>query len=91
MSFPGKLVRRNSHEATPGIYFRLLFVGLLRGHRFGARYRLACGGSLTVRDFLGVGMADAPPDHTTISRARRLIDLETHRDVFGWVLGSRLN
>jgi transposase len=26
------------------------------------------------------------PDHTTISRTRRLIDLETHRKVFGWVL-----
>ena len=25
------------------------------------------------------------PDHTTISRTRRLIDLETHRAVFTWV------
>jgi hypothetical protein len=27
------------------------------------------------------------PDHSTISRTRRLIDLDTHREVFGWVLG----
>src|SRR5258708_39870879 len=27
-----------------------------------------------------------PPDHSTISRTRRLIDVETHRAVFGWVL-----
>ena len=27
------------------------------------------------------------PDHCTISRAR-LIDLDTHREVFSWVLGS---
>jgi transposase len=27
------------------------------------------------------------PDHSTISRTRRLIDIETHRKVFGWVLG----
>jgi transposase len=26
------------------------------------------------------------PDHTTIARTRRLIDLETHRQVFAWVL-----
>jgi transposase len=26
-----------------------------------------------------------PPDHTTLSRTRRLIDVETHRDVFTWV------
>jgi superfamily II DNA or RNA helicase len=25
-------------------------------------------------------------DHSTISRTRRLIDVETHRAVFGWVL-----
>ena len=29
---------------------------------------------------------ESTPDHTTISRTRRLIDLETHRTVFGWVL-----
>jgi transposase len=27
------------------------------------------------------------PDHTTISRTRRLIDVETHLEAFGWVLG----
>jgi transposase len=26
------------------------------------------------------------PDHSTISRTRRLIDLDTHREVFAWVL-----
>jgi hypothetical protein len=39
-----------------------------------------------LRDFLGVGLEDAPPDHSTISRTRRSIDLETHRAVFTWVL-----
>ena len=27
-----------------------------------------------------------PPEHSTISRTRRLIDLETHRAVFTWIL-----
>jgi transposase len=30
-------------------------------------------------------LEDPPPDHSTISRTRRLIDLETHRAVFTWV------
>ena len=30
--------------------------------------------------------AEAPPDHSTISRTRRLIDLETHKAVFTWIL-----
>jgi transposase len=42
--------------------------------------------SLALRDFIGVSLEDAPPDHSTISRTRRLIDLETHRAVFTWVL-----
>jgi Transposase domain (DUF772) len=42
--------------------------------------------SLALRDFLGVGLDQAPPDHSTISRTRRLIALETHRAVFA--LGS---
>src|SRR5262245_52038577 len=42
--------------------------------------------SLALRDFLGVGLGDDPPDHSTISPTRRLIALETHRAVFTWVL-----
>jgi transposase len=39
-----------------------------------------------LRGFLGLGLEEAPPDHSTISRTRRLIDLETHREVFTWIL-----
>jgi transposase len=33
-----------------------------------------------------VVLPEAPPDHSTISRTRRLIDLETHEAVFTWIL-----
>src|SRR5436309_514832 len=42
--------------------------------------------SLALRDFLGIGLEAAPPDHSTISRTRRSIALEAHRAVFTWVL-----
>jgi transposase len=42
--------------------------------------------SLSVREFLGLELGEAPPDHSTISRTRRLIDVETHRAVFSWIL-----
>jgi transposase len=35
---------------------------------------------------VGIPLNDGAPDHTTISRTRRLIDLETHREVFHWIL-----
>src|SRR5208283_4634519 len=37
--------------------------------------------------FCIIGLDEATPDHCTISRTRRLIDVETHRRVFLWVLG----
>ncbi len=40
---------------------------------------------MTLREFLGLVLPDAPPDHSTISRTRRLIDLETHESVFTWM------
>jgi DNA-binding Lrp family transcriptional regulator len=42
--------------------------------------------ALALREFLGLVLPDAPPDHSTISRTRRLIDLETHEAVFTWIL-----
>ena len=71
---------------APGIYFRLLLVGYFEGidSERGIAWRAA--DSLTLRDFLGLTLPEAPPDHSTISRTRRLIDVETHRAVFTWVL-----
>jgi len=33
-----------------------------------------------------MGLDEQTPDHSTVSRTRRLIDLETHRNVFLWIL-----
>jgi transposase len=35
---------------------------------------------------LSLGLEEIPPEHSTISRTRRLIDVETHRAVFTWIL-----
>lgn len=42
--------------------------------------------SLSLRKFLGYALDEATPDHSTISRTRRLYWLETHKAVFRWVL-----
>jgi transposase len=70
----------------PGRYFRLLLLGYFEGldSERGIAWRAA--DSLAVRSFLGLGLEERGPDHSTISRTRRLIDVETHREVFGWVL-----
>jgi transposase len=73
-------------SVTPGIYFRLLLVGYFEGidSERGIAWRAA--DSIGLRKFLGVGLDEQTPDHSTISRTRRLIDVETHRKVFFWIL-----
>ena len=70
----------------PGTYFRLLLIGYFEGidSERGIAWRTA--DSLALRGFLGLDLDEAPPEHSTISRTRRLIDLETHRAVFTWIL-----
>jgi transposase len=70
----------------PGTYFRLLMIGYFEGldSERGIAWRAA--DSLGLRQFLQIGMDEATPDHSTISRTRRLMDVETHRKVFQWVL-----
>jgi transposase len=73
-------------SVPPGMYFRLLLIGYFEGidSERGIAWRVA--DSLTLREFLGLSLSEAPPDHSTISRNRRLIDVETHQEVFAWVL-----
>lgn len=70
----------------PGIYFRLLLVGYFEGidSERGIAWRL--GDSFSLRRFVGLLLSEKTPDHSTISRTRRLIDLETHQEVSTWVL-----
>src|SRR6266550_340177 len=42
--------------------------------------------SLAPRSFLGAGLNEMPPDHSTIARTGRLIDVEAHQAVCRWVL-----
>lgn len=72
---------------APGVYFRALLVGYFEGidSERGIAWRTA--DSLALRSFLGFELSQTTPDHSTISRTRRLIDVETHRKVFLWVLG----
>ena len=82
-AFYAKVMGRPS--LPPGQYFRLLLVGYFEGidAERGIAWRAA--DSLAVRSFVRLALHEAAPDHTTISRTRRLIDVDTHRAVFTWV------
>jgi transposase len=71
---------------APGLYFRLMMIGFFEGldSERGIAWRVA--DSLTLRQFLHLGLDERTPDHVTISRTRRLIDGVSHQEVFGWVV-----
>jgi len=79
--------RMGRPSMPPGVYFRLLMVGYFEG--IGSEREIAwrCADSRSLSSFLGYGPTEGTPSHGTLSRTRRLIDLETHREVFAWILG----
>jgi len=86
------LCRRFYHESLgrpglpPGVYFRMLFVGYFEGIDSERGIDWRCSDSLTLREFLGYSLTESTPDHSTLCTTRQRIDLETHQDVFVWVL-----
>src|SRR5216684_306383 len=72
---------------APGIYFRLLMVGYFEGIDSERGIAWRASDSLSIRSFVGIALDESVPDHSTISRTRRLMDVETHQAVFQWVLG----
>src|SRR2546426_10066789 len=71
-----------------GVYFRLLLIGYFEGIDSERGIAWRAQDSLALRRFLRVGLEESPPDHSTISRTRRLVDVETHREGVTWGLGG---
>lgn len=76
---------RGRPSLEPGRYCRLLLLGYFEGLDSERGIAWRATDSLAVRSVLRLPLDDAPPDHSTISRTRRLMDLETHGAVFTWV------
>ena len=70
----------------PGRYLRLMLIGYFEGLDAERAIAWRAADSFALREFLGLVLPEAPPDHSTISRTRRLIDIDTHEAVFTWML-----
>ena len=70
----------------PGVYFRMLLVGYFEG--LGSQRGIAwrCADSLSLREFLGVPLAEETPDHSSLTRVRDRLPLSVHVAVFQFVL-----
>ncbi len=70
----------------PGVYFRMLLIGYFEGIDSERGIAWRCADSLSLREFLGYALDEKTPDHSSLSVIRGRMDLETHRDIFTWVL-----
>ncbi|MFH1185504.1 MAG: transposase [Chloroflexota bacterium] len=90
--FVEELCARFYHETigrpsiAPGAYFRMLLIGYFEGIDSERGIAWRCSDSLGLREFLGYGLAQMTPGHSSLSRTRQRIDVDTHQAVFTWVL-----
>ena len=73
-------------SVPPGVYFRMLFVGYFEGIDSQRGLDWRCSDSLALREFLGVPLGEATPDHSTLSVTRARLPQEVHDQVFEFVL-----
>ncbi len=64
----------------------MLMIGVFEwiGSERGIAWR--CADSRSLADFLSFGPTGATPEHSTLSKTRQCLDVETHDEVFDWVL-----
>jgi len=70
----------------PGTYFRMLLIGYFEGLGEDRAIAWRCADSLSLRTFLGYGLDEATPDHSSLSRIRDRLPVEVHEEVFSFVL-----
>ena len=78
--------RRGRPSLPPGRYFRMHLVGHFEGIDSERGLEWRCADSLSLREFLRLGLTDPVPDHSWLSKTRARLPLEVHAAVFGWVL-----
>ena len=78
--------KRGQPSIPPGLYFRMLLVGYFENLDSQRGIAWRCADSLSLRDFLGVPLQEATPDHSTLTHTRKRLPPEVFQEVFQFVL-----
>ncbi len=71
----------------PGVYFRMLLIGYFEGLESQRGIAWRCADSSSLKSFLGFGLTEMTPDHSSLTNIRKRLPLEVHEEVFAFVLG----
>ena len=77
---------RGRRSIPPGVYFRMLFVGYFEGIESERALCWRCADSLSLRQFLGLGMHESVLDHSSLSVIRGRLAPHVFDEVFHFVL-----
>jgi len=77
---------RGQRSIPPGVYFRMLLVGYFEGIDSQRGIAWRCADSLSLRQFLGLGLDEKTPDHSTLTNTRKRLPAEVFSEVFQFVL-----
>lgn len=78
--------KRGQPSIPPGVYFRMLLVGYFEDIDSQRGIAWRCADSLSLRQFLGVPLDEATPDHSTLTNTRNRLPQEVFQEVFQFVL-----
>jgi transposase len=78
--------KRGQPSIPPGVYFRMLLVGYFENLDSQRGIAWRCSDSLSLREFLGVGLEENTPDHSTLTHSRQRLPQEVFEEVFQFVL-----
>ena len=71
---------------APGVYFRMLFVGYFEGIDSQRGIAWRCRDSRSLQEFLGLGMTQETPDHSSLTDTRQRLPSTVHEEVFRLLL-----
>jgi transposase len=78
--------KRGQPSIPPGVYFRMLLIGYFEGIDSQRGIAWRCADSLSLRQFLGLPLEEAAPDHSTLTNTRNRLPQEVFEEVFQFVL-----
>jgi len=78
--------KRGQPSLPPGVFFRMLLVGYFEGLDSQRSIAWRCADSLSLREFLGIGLQAGTPDHSTLTNTRKRLPDEVFDEVFQFVL-----
>ncbi len=83
---PFYAAHRGRPGIPPGVYFRMLLIGYFEGIDSQRGIAWRCADSLSLKSFLGYSLAEAVPDHSSLTVIRQRLSMAVHEQVFTFVL-----